>query len=156
MSFQIARDPRGVKVPYVQVTQAATAIATNTFTNPDFTATTYDNGLATCGASLADLPNNTVLLKRAGLWFLSCHFSWAANNNGYRQGAVYANSGFAAEVVAAELNNNFSGFFGADHTASGLFYATTNTWFAYGSCYQNSGGNLNCTATLKAVWLGPF
>jgi hypothetical protein len=143
-------------VPYVQVTQSATAIANNTFTAPDFTTTTYDNGTATCGSSLADLTNNHILLKRAGLWHISGHYSWAANGTGYRQCAVYANSGFAAQVVAADLNNNFSGFFGVDHTASGLFYATTDTWFAYGSCYQNSGGNLNCTVTLKAVWLGRY
>lgn len=142
--------------PYAELTQSATAIANNTFTTPNLTTTSWDNGVATCGQALADLTNDRLYLRRPGLWQLQAYASWAANGSGYRTVAITVNNGVVAPNVAYNLNNNFSGFFGTEMSTAALYYTGNSTDYAYLQVYQNSGGNLNCTVTIKAAWIGNY
>lgn len=153
MSFQVARNPRGVQVPYAELTQSATSINNITFKIPDLTSTTYDNGAATTGTALADLANDRIVLRRAGMWLVSCLGSWAANATGSRLTEVKLDT---VAVATSATGSGFGGTFPTNQTAATVVYVSGTTSYVDGNLYQSSGGGLNCTATLKAVWLGPY
>lgn len=152
MQIQVERDPRGVAVPFAHLTQSATAIPDNTFTTANLTSTTADNGATTCGSALADLSNDRITLRRSGIWVVQAFAAWAANGTGYRSLVIALNG----SAFTGELNNNFSGFFGPNHGATAIHYASGTSDYVSVTMYQNSGGNLNATVTLKAAWLGAY
>jgi hypothetical protein len=152
MQIQVERDPRGVPVPFAHLTQSATAIADNSFTTANLTSTTADNGATTCGSALADLSTDRITLRRSGIWVVQAFASWAANGTGYRSLTVALNG----TTFGGELNSNMSGFFGVSQSATAVHYASGTSDYVTAIVYQNSGGNLNATVTLKAVWLGAY
>ena len=153
MSFQVARNPRGVQVPYAELTQSATSINNTTFTIPNLTSTTYDNGAATTGTALADLVNDRIILRRAGMWLVSCFGSWVANATGSRLTEVKLDGGVAA---TSATGSGFGGTYPTNQTAATVVYVSGTTSYVDGNVWQASGAGLNCTVTLKAVWLGPY
>lgn len=153
MQIQVERDPRGVPVPFAHLTQSATAIADNSFTTANLTSTTADNGATTCGSALADLSTDRITLRRSGVWVVQAFASWAASGTGYRFLGIYVNG---SSSISAELNNNFSGFLGTGHGTAAIHYASGTSDYVTAQVYQNSGGSLNATVTLKAAWLGAY
>lgn len=154
MDIQVERNPRGVAVPYAELTQSATAIANNSFASPNFTSATFDNGAATCGTALADLANERIYLRRAGVWVVTAYANWAVNATGYR--AIYLSNPSGLGSIGGELNDNMGAFLGVDQGATAICCVANATSYIGMTLYQNSGGNLNATATLKATWLGAF
>lgn len=151
MSFELTRNPRGVQVPYCEMTQSATSINNATGTVPNLTSTTQDNGAATCGSALADLANDRLYLRRAGIWGITLFVNWASNATGYREIELLLNG----LMVAGQVNSTFGTINYALITLHHFQYTANTTDYVSPLIYQNSGAGLNATATLKATWLGP-
>lgn len=139
--------------PYAELTQSATSVANTTFQVPDFTSATYDNGAATCSQALADLANDRLYLRRTGLWVISLFAGWAPNATGSRLAEIKLDN---STILATTVSPNFGGTYDTNQTVNALAYVAANTSYVNGNLYQNSGGGLNCTATLKAVWVGSY
>jgi hypothetical protein len=154
MSVSLARNPIFAQRLYYEATTASQTIATSTTTIADLPASaTYDNGLALAGTAMHDGTNNRCYLRRAGIWHVFVSTSWAVNGTGLRRVDIVLNG---TTTIAANVNNNYGGFFGTFHSTETLYYASGTGDYVDCRVNQSSGGNLATTSILKATWLGPI
>ena len=143
--------------PYGELATTTLGVNDNTLVDVDYTTTTHDNGVATTGTALADLANNRLYLRRAGLWSISASVAWQADIDGWRSMAIYWSALYGAPVAQDVQSQGFGTYYGLTQTTSTVLYTNSTSTYIYGNVYQNSGGNwTNISSNLKAVWLGNY
>lgn len=128
------------------------AIVTATPTLVLFDTRTIDKfKLADVGATF-----DKIFLKRVGVWMVGGWVTWEANATGKRGVEILDSAGktLIGDLRSAPVAGG-AGTINTEHPAgAAIIQRLVDTEYIQMNVYQNSGGNLNVTANMWAVYLG--
>ena len=134
-------------IPSCRITKSTQNITSNSFTDLDFDAFTYDNAL---DSTMRDLTNNRVYARRTGLYIVTLGGVFATDATGGRYAAIIKDGTALARGSFA----NMGGIYGGYTTVTTINYAVSGSYFS-AQAYQASGSTLAFTgAYLEIVWVG--